>query len=251
LAQGDTRSHKENAPKQTPRALRIAEFLDKIMRQNKEAERVIDSSLNQQTLALRLSSIEMAMMLSGGLCAYFLLPNGEAAFAIGFWILAVVIVKSDLAAYLIPDWASLALAGLGLAHAIYLGLPSDAGLPNDDRFYAAVSSIINGLLAFGLFLAVSRAYFWLTKREGLGFGDVKLAGALGLWLNFSGFAICLQLATFAALALVSWQVWQGRRDRFAMLPLGAFLAPAAWAVHIGLSLWPDFRLVSFLSLGSA
>lgn len=196
-------------------------------------------------MAWRLNWFEMAVMLAGGLCAFDLLPAGEAAFATGFWLLAVIIVKSDLTAYLIPDWASFGMAGLGLAHAFFMAFPGDEKLP------AAAAAVFNGLLAFGLFFTVSQAYYWLTKREGLGFGDVKLAGALGIWFDFAGFAICLQLTTFAALIVVLWQAWRGKAKRFAWLPLGAFLAPAAWATHMILARWPDFWAASLAFLGAS
>jgi leader peptidase (prepilin peptidase)/N-methyltransferase len=223
---------------------KVDTYTPKKMRQDKDLEHFSDSAGSGNAFALRLNAIEIAVLLGGWLGACFLLPLGEAAFSIGFWFLVVIIVKSDLADYLIPDWASLGLACLGLAHAIF------ARIPGDGWFDTAVSALSNGGLAFGLFFSVRQAYYWLTKRDGLGFGDVKLAGALGLWLDFTSFALSLQLAAIAALILVLWQACQNKRDRFAMLPLGAFLAPSAFTVYMGLSLWPDFRLLDLLSLGA-
>lgn len=163
------------------------------------------------------------------LCAFYLLPWPETFFASGFWFCAFIIAKSDLAFYLIPDIATLTLAGLGLLRAI---VPSFSP-------HATVLDLVSGLwphlgsalLAFTLFFAIGWSYEWLTGREGLGFGDVKLAGALGLWLNPEGIALALELAAFAGFILVIRQGFRGEGLRFVRLPLGALLAPSGFFVY--------------------
>lgn len=166
-----------------------------------------------------------------GIGAVFLmLPWTEAGFAAAWWLLALVVIRSDVSDYLIPDWTSAAIAGLGLVHAALLDRPMGSGFePVPSRLAEAVG---NGMIAFALLWAIGAAYRRLTMRCGLGFGDVKLAGASALWLDVAGFSACLQLAALAALALVLLKARGKKNDAFEMIPFGAFLAPAAWLVHV-------------------
>jgi len=52
--------------------------------------------------------------------------------------------------------------------------------------------------AFALVL-LRWGYGWLRSREGLGFGDVKLAAAVGSWLPLASIPFCFALATCSAL----------------------------------------------------
>jgi prepilin signal peptidase PulO-like enzyme (type II secretory pathway) len=161
---------------------------------------------------------------------FLMLPWTEAGFAAAWWLLALVVIRSDVSHFLIPDWTSAAIAGLGLIHAALPGLAAGSGFePVVSRLAEAVG---NGMIAFALLWAIGAAYRRLTQRCGLGFGDVKLAGASALWLDAAGFSACLQLAALAALALVLLKARRKKADALDLIPFGAFLAPAAWLVHV-------------------
>lgn len=168
--------------------------------------------------------------LAGAALAVWLLPPVEAGFALGLWLLALWVLASDVATYTIPDGASAAIALLGLVRAGLLG-PDPAALG---------WSALHGLGAFAAMGAVRLGHARLSGREGIGFGDVKLAGALGVWLDPLAQAATLQVAALAALALVGLAVLRGApADRSAAVPFGAFLAPAAAAVHLAVTAVPD------------
>jgi leader peptidase (prepilin peptidase)/N-methyltransferase len=84
--------------------------------------------------------------------------------------------------------------------------------------------------AFALFL-LRWCYGRLRGHEGLGFGDVKLAAAVGAWLPLASISFCFALATCAALIMVA-SAWMrgGSINATAKLPFGAFLCPALWLV---------------------
>jgi prepilin signal peptidase PulO-like enzyme (type II secretory pathway) len=71
--------------------------------------------------------------------------------------------------------------------------------------------------------------FW-RGREGLGFGDVKLAGACAVWINLNEQVFALELAAASAALLV---LFRGPRASGALIPFGALLAPSAWLVFVG------------------
>jgi prepilin signal peptidase PulO-like enzyme (type II secretory pathway) len=160
--------------------------------------------------------------LAGGVALVAGLDARHAALAVPFWLLVLVVVRSDIARFRIPDAASAAIAALGLVAAV-----SEGGLQ------AVPGTLAQGAGAFAVVWAVRAAYHGASRREGIGFGDVKLAGALGLWLDPAAQAATLQLAALSALALVAAARIAGApADRTTAVPFGAFLAPAGFAVHI-------------------
>jgi len=81
-------------------------------------------------------------------------------------------------------------------------------------------------------LALFRAgYGWIRKTEGLGLGDVKLAGAIGAWLPLEAIPLCFSIATGGALVTVLLARLSGQTVmRTTRIPFGAFLCPALWIV---------------------
>ena len=82
---------------------------------------------------------------------------------------------------------------------------------------------------FAIFLAFRAGYRRVRGVEGLGLGDVKLAGVAGVWLDWLDLPIAVEIAAIAALCLALVK-HAGRRgiDPRSRLPFGAFFAPAIW-----------------------
>ena len=81
-----------------------------------------------------------------------------------------------------------------------------------------------------IFLALRVAYRWLRGREGVGLGDVKLAGLVGAWLDWSIIPLAIEIAALSALAVYGFRqfVLRRRLHATARMPFGLFLAPAIW-----------------------
>ncbi len=100
-------------------------------------------------------------------------------------------------------------------------------VPAWDPDMAVVERLIAGATAFiGLWL-VGWAFRALTRREGLGGGDPKLLGAIGLWIGWRDLPLLLFVACAIGLvdALLRWPKDAARGD--VHLPLGAYLCVAA------------------------
>jgi leader peptidase (prepilin peptidase)/N-methyltransferase len=78
---------------------------------------------------------------------------------------------------------------------------------------------------------VRLGYRWLRGREGMGGGDVRLFGAIGLWLGWRSLPIVLLVASLAGLAWALVLVVR-RMGPVGKLPFGAFLSLAAWLVWL-------------------
>ncbi len=135
-------------------------------------------------------------------------------------MLAIAIV--DWRTLQIPNGLNLAAAALGV---LYVGLENPTEAPG-----AVGEAALRAIFAAALFFAFRVVYRRLRGREGLGLGDVKLAGAAGLWLDLRGLSIAVEIAAVAELAGVCLWRWRTGRslDRFEKLPFGALLAPAIW-----------------------
>lgn len=157
--------------------------------------------------------------------AAFVLRFGIGLQLPAFWYLAAVAVPLafiDARWRRLPDALTLpsypvALLLLGLAA---LGVPGGPG-----RLVHALAGMAAAIAFFGLLLVVSKA--------GIGLGDVKLAGLLGMYLGWLG------LAQFAAGMLAGWLLAgiaaigllvAGRVTRRSQIPLGPFLIAGSLAV---------------------
>jgi leader peptidase (prepilin peptidase) / N-methyltransferase len=161
--------------------------------------------------------------------------------AISFWMLApsLAIVSCLL------GWTMLAIAAVDARHYIIpdaLSLPAiPAGLMASGTFIdAAGGGLVNvdnviGAIAGGASLYVLRAvYFYLRRREGLGFGDVKLGAAAGAWTGWQNLSVVFLLASTLALSFIVAQTILRRAplSNTAKVPFGAFLAAAIWLIWL-------------------
>ena len=64
---------------------------------------------------------------------------------------------------------------------------------------AILGALARAAATAGALAAVRFGYARLTGKEGIGFGDVKLAAAVGAWLPFEHVALCFAIASATAL----------------------------------------------------
>ena len=149
-----------------------------------------------------------------------------AAFA---WVL-VIITFIDLDHKLILD--KVTYPAIPLFYLLGLALPERG----------VWDGVIGAAVGYGVIRAVSDGYYFLTKREGMGYGDGKLLAVVGALLGWQGVMVGLFLGSIlgsvigvAAIAVVRARD-RGRRAqaeddpialRHVELPFGPFLAAAA------------------------
>jgi leader peptidase (prepilin peptidase) / N-methyltransferase len=115
--------------------------------------------------------------------------------------------------------------------AIVCGIAAAAALNPYDEWHAAAAA---SMRAAGTALALGSlrwCHARLRTREGLGFGDVKLAAAVGAWLPLEAIPLCFALAAGAALVAIMYARLRGEAISGATkIPFGAFLCPALWLI---------------------
>jgi leader peptidase (prepilin peptidase) / N-methyltransferase len=149
------------------------------------------------------------------------LPAAAASTVLGGLMIAGADV--DARTFLLPDIVTWGAIGCGIVAAAVL---------DPHNWWLAIVSASARAAGTALALVLLRScYARLRTREGIGFGDVKLAAAVGAWLPFEKIPLCFGLA--AAGALVAVMLGRLRGDVInasTKVPFGAFLCPTLWIV---------------------
>ena len=167
--------------------------------------------------------VELACALVGGVALWVAPGVAGMAGALFGWLL-VALAWLDARHFWLPDRLTGTLAALGLVGGI-AGL--EPALP--DR-------LIGGAGGFASLVLVGWGYRRWRGREGLGGGDPKLFGAIGLWLGWQALPFVLLGASASGLLAVAGLALTGRRVTATMrLPLGTLLAVAAFVVWVAVA----------------
>lgn len=158
-----------------------------------------------------------------GAAAGIAIPGPEALAGAAFGWLLLALAALDLKALWLPDRLTGALALAGIATGA-LGLEPAL----DER-------LIGGVVGFASLWLIGLAYRQARGRTGLGGGDPKLLGAIGLWLGWRLLPAVVLLASLAGIGVVLWRYVTGRAvTRADQLPFGAFLAITAYPAWLAM-----------------
>jgi prepilin signal peptidase PulO-like enzyme (type II secretory pathway) len=168
------------------------------------------------------------LLLGPAAIAFAALAPIPAGLMAAWWLLVVIVIRSDVTDFLIPDHASLGIALLGIARAAIETSAAAGQWDWSASADVALAALAHGAMAAAFLWGIGRLFLAIRGIDGLGFGDVKLAGASAIWLTLAQQLIALQLATLLAIAALL--VVDRRQPVTAshVLPFGAFLAPSAW-----------------------
>ena len=151
-------------------------------------------------------------------------------------------------AALMLTWALIALAFIDLEHFL---LPDRITLPllaagllvnAIGGFTDPLSAVIGAVSGYGLLWAVYHAYRALTGREGFGYGDFKLLGALGAFLGWQLLPLIILLSAGVGAIIGIALILLRRHQRSEPLPFGPFLAGAGWLALLWGQKWNTIYL---------
>jgi leader peptidase (prepilin peptidase)/N-methyltransferase len=162
--------------------------------------------------------IEMGGALAG-VVALAIVPGSAPWVMAAGWLL-VLLAAIDWFHGILPDVLNAVLLLLGL-----LAVFADPGAPS------ALDALAGGVLGAGAFALIALVYQAVRGRSGLGGGDVKLMGALGIWVGAAGLAWIVLLAAASAL-IGTLIVARGRLDGAQAIRFGPWLAAAGFAVMV-------------------
>src|SRR5438093_3814213 len=150
--------------------------------------------------------------------------------AIASTVLGILMIAGadvDARTFLLPDAVTF---GATLAGIMAAPLIDPLG-PWSDPWLAGASAAARAIGCAAVLALLRGSYARMRRREGLGFGDVKLAAAVGAWLPLDAIPLCFALAASAALLSALIALLRGEIiERATRLPFGAFLCPSLWLV---------------------
>lgn len=163
------------------------------------------------------AAIPPVSLLGEGLCglagAWFF-AAGDPGTALLVWLLVTIALFDALYLWL-PDRLVALTAGIALLVPAW-----QDGMRLPER-------LAGGLVAFAALWLVAWAFRRVTGREGMGGGDAKLFGALGLWLGPLALAPLMVLSCLFGLLDAAVRHRRAADRPTLLLPLGTYMAAAA------------------------
>jgi leader peptidase (prepilin peptidase)/N-methyltransferase len=150
-------------------------------------------------------------------------PGARGLLGAGLALIMLAIAVVDARQFIVPN----ELNGAGFALALVSAALAE---PEGSIFDALAMAVLRGAVLAFMFFALREAYRRLRKREGLGLGDVKLAGVAGAWLDWPAMPVAVEIAALSALAVYALRHFAfGKPVRAtSRIPFGLFFAPAIW-----------------------
>jgi leader peptidase (prepilin peptidase)/N-methyltransferase len=143
---------------------------------------------------------------------------GGAAMALTWALIALAGI--DFRTQLLPDKITLPLLWLGLL----LSLVPLFALPT--------AAIVGAAVGYLSLWSVYWAFKLLTGKEGMGYGDFKLLGALGAWFGVAAVLPIILLSSVVGALLGGLMIAVRGRDSQLPMPFGPFLAAAGYVYMI-------------------
>lgn len=170
-------------------------------------------------ISARYPIIELSTAILSGIVAWqFGFTWHMAAALLLTWSL-VALCMIDFDHQLLPDNLTLPLMWAGLSLSLLHGnvLP----ITPQDAIVGALAGYLSLWLVFHLFKLA-------TGKEGMGYGDFKLLGALGAWLGWQMLPLIIMLSACVGAAVGISLILLRGRDRNIPIPFGPYLAAAGW-----------------------
>lgn len=152
------------------------------------------------------------------LLMFLLSINSPPLYTVDFWIYSafisslIVITFIDIKHYIIPDVITYPGIIIGILTSWLL---SGTGVKN---------SLIGAGIGFFFLLFVAEGYKLLTKREGMGGGDIKLASMIGAFTGWDGVIFSILVGSLSGTIIGSIFLIINRKDSTTPIPFGPFLS---------------------------
>ena len=153
------------------------------------------------------------------------------ASALGFTYALIALAMIDYDTTLLPDDITLPLLWGGLILAIF-SVHADLQ-----------SAVIGAVFGYLSLWSVFQAFKIVTGKDGMGYGDFKLLGALGAWMGWQVLPLVIILSSLAG-SIIGGALIAFGRDKNIPIPFGPYLAIAGWIAMM----WGDVITTQYLQL---
>jgi len=159
-------------------------------------------------------------LITGLLSLFIFIRYGMSVYTVFIFLFSaslVVITFIDLYHQIIPDVISLPGIVAGLAVSF---------IPGHVEW---LDSVIGILAGGGSLYLVAVLFEWLTGKEGMGGGDVKLLGMIGAWMGWMSLPFIILFSSLVGTIVGGGALLLSRRGLQTRIPFGPFLALGALA----------------------
>ena len=170
-------------------------------------------------IAARYPIVEGFAALVGLVVAYVLGPTWQTVAALGFTWTVLALTLIDIDQKLLPDSMTLPLLWAGLLL---------AAVPGSPVFVDLRSSVIGAAAGYLSLWTVYQLFKLVTGKEGMGYGDFKLLGAIGAWVGWQMLPLVILLSAAVGTVVGVGMIVLGGRSRHVPIPFGPYLAAAGW-----------------------
>jgi leader peptidase (prepilin peptidase)/N-methyltransferase len=144
--------------------------------------------------------------------------QAAAGLALSFCLIALSGI--DIRTQLLPDNVTLPLLWGGLLLSLV------------PVFVSPVDAILGAAIGYLSLWLVYQTFKLATGKEGMGYGDFKLLGALGAWMGPVSLLPIVLLSSLAGAIIGSIALATYGKDRSTPIPFGPFIAVAGWIQFI-------------------
>ena len=165
-------------------------------------------------ISARYPFVELSTGLLSGLAAWQFGFGPEALSALLLiWVL-IALTGIDIDTQLLPDSLTLPLLWLGLGINLFA------------VWTPLASAVIGAMLGYGILWGVYWLFKLVTGKEGMGYGDFKLLGALGAWFGWQAVPLMILLSSLVGAVLGIAMLLTKGQGRDTPMPFGPYLAGA-------------------------
>jgi len=155
-----------------------------------------------------------------------LVPVADLLLVPVFWLVIMGLVLGtfvDFEHMIIPDRVTLGGIACGLLASALV--PSLHG--QDTMLGSLLKGAIGAAFGFGLLWSVAMLGEFAFKKEAMGFGDVKLMGAIGAFFGWQAVCFTVLISSFAGTLVGLVLIATGKKEMQSRIPFGPYLALAA------------------------
>jgi leader peptidase (prepilin peptidase)/N-methyltransferase len=155
-------------------------------------------------------------------------PTVQGATALLLTAFLIAMAGIDIDHQLLPDNLTLPLLWAGLL-LNFFSVHTDLA-----------SSVMGAVVGYLVLWTIYHLFRLLTGKEGMGYGDFKLLGALGAWMGWQMLPLIVLLSSVVGAAVGIVMLSSGRMKRDKPMPFGPYIAAAGWIALI----WGQ-RIIAF------
>ncbi len=172
------------------------------------------------SISLRYPAVELLTGILFVVTIWHFGPTLQGLSALALTAVLIVLTGIDAEHQLLPDNFTMPLLWLGI-------------LVNLFEVHASLTDSVVGAIAGYLALwLVYHLFKVITGKEGMGYGDFKLLGALGAWLGWQMLPLIILLSSLVGAVFGLTLMAMGKLQRDKPMPFGPFIAAAGWIALI-------------------